>query len=191
MYSISFVSILLIALALAADCFAVALGSSPQIKRHFRRQLLRISLSFGIFQGIMPAIGWLAGKTVVEYIQSFDHWLAFVLLAFVGGRMIWESFRPAEERSGRDITHWSILIVLSVATSIDALAMGLSFAFLEVSIVPACVTIALVSLVATATGLILGRQAHRLIGRRAELIGGLILIAIGVRILLSQLLQWG
>ena len=92
MDSIDFVSILIVAIGLSADCFAVALGVSTQVTERFPLQVLRVSLSFGLFQALMPILGWLAGTTVVEYIENFDHWVAFVLLAIVGGRMIWESF---------------------------------------------------------------------------------------------------
>ena len=91
MDSIDFVSILIVAIGLSADCFAVALGVSTQVTERFPLQVLRVSLSFGLFQALMPILGWLAGTTIVEFIESFDHWLAFGLLAIVGGRMIWES----------------------------------------------------------------------------------------------------
>lgn len=184
-----FISILLVAIGLSADCFAVALGASAQIKRRFRLQVWRISLSFGLFQALMTVIGWLAGKTVVDFIQSFDHWIAFALLAIVGGRMIREALRPQEDGEKKtDITGWLTLIILSVATSIDALAMGLSFALLDINIVLASITIGLVSLIATSIGLALGRKANQLLGKRAEIVGGIILIAIAFRILLSHLL---
>jgi len=186
--SIDFVSILLIAVGLSADCFAVALGVSTQITRRFPLQVLRVSLSFGLFQALMPILGWLAGTTIVEFIESFDHWLAFGLLAIVGGRMLWESFHPHSGQSKTDITKWFILLTLSIATSIDALAVGLSFAFLNVNITLAVLTIGLISLMVTAIGFGLGRKASRLIGKRAEAIGGIILLAIGIRILLSHIL---
>jgi putative Mn2+ efflux pump MntP len=94
--SIDFVSILLIAFGLSADCFAVALGVSTQITRRFPLQVLRVSLSFGLFQALMPVLGWLAGTTIVEFIESFDHWVAFGLLAIVGSRMLWESFHSQD-----------------------------------------------------------------------------------------------
>jgi len=186
--SIDFVSILLIAIGLSADCFAVALGVSTQITRRFPLQILRVSLSFGLFQVLMPIIGWLAGTTVVEFIESFDHWVAFGLLAIVGGRMLWESFNSHSGQKRTDITKWFILLTLSIATSIDALAVGPSFAFLKVNITLAVLTIGLVSMIVTAIGFGLGRKASRLIGKRAEAIGGMILLAIGFRILLSHIL---
>lgn len=185
----NFVSILLIAIGLSADCFAVALGTSIQITTQFRLQVLRISISFGLSQALMPILGWLAGKTIVELIENFDHWVAFALLAIVGARMVWESLRPKENHEKRaDITKWFMLLLLSIATSIDALAIGFSFAFLNVNILLASLTIGLVSLLITSIGLVLGRKASLLIGRRAEIIGGVILLAIGIRILFTHML---
>jgi len=138
----------------------------------------------------MPVLGWLAGRTVVDLIADYDHWVAFAMLAIVSGRMLWESFRP--ERSQRkevDITRGLLLITLSIATSIDALAVGLSFAFLNVNIVLSSSTIGALAFVVTIIGFKLGKKASRLIGKRAEAIGGIILLAIGLRILLSHILQ--
>jgi putative Mn2+ efflux pump MntP len=182
-------SILLIAVGLSADCFAVALGSSISKKVYSRMQIFRVALSFGLSQAIMPTLGWLAGKTIIDLIAGFDHWIAFALLAFVGGKMIFESIRSRHgEEKETDITKGLMLLTLSIATSIDALAVGLSFAFLKVNIALASPIIGIVAMVVTVVGFILGRKASKLIGKRAELIGGLILLAIAIRILLSHLL---
>ncbi|MCK4723525.1 MAG: manganese efflux pump [Dehalococcoidia bacterium] len=184
-----FLSILLIAIGLSADCFAVALGGSISMKTLSRLQIFRVSLAFGLFQALMPVLGWLAGQTLVKIIADYDHWAAFILLAIVGGRMIWESFRSEETRSeNADITKGFLLLTLSVATSIDALVVGLSFAFLEISIITASLTIGIVALVVTAIGFLLGRKLGSLIGRRAEALGGVVLIGIGLRILLTHIL---
>ncbi len=184
-----FLSIFLIALGLAADCFAVALSGSISMRTLSFLQVFRTSLSFGIFQGLMPVLGWLAGRTVVELIAGYDHWLAFVLLALVGSRMTWKSFRSRDGRSeNTDITKGFLLLTLSVATSIDALAVGLSFAFLKINIALAGSTIAVVAFVATVVGFLLGRKAGHLIGKRAEAIGGILLIGIGIKILLEHIL---
>lgn len=184
-----FLSVFLIAIGLSADCFAVALGGSIAMRTVSGLQIFRTSLAFGLFQVLMPALGWLAGRTVVELIAGYDHWVAFILLALIGGKMIWESFRSGDSRSkNTDITKGILLLTLSVATSIDALAVGLTFAFLEVNIVMAVSTIGLVAFVATAIGFLLGRKASSLIGRRAEAIGGVVLIGIGLRILLTHIL---
>jgi len=137
----------------------------------------------------MPLLGWLAGTTLVDLISDYDHWLAFGLLAFIGFRMIWESMgRESAGSVPRDISRGAILITLAVATSIDALAVGLSFAFLEVNIATAVATIGGVAFTTTALGFAVGRRAGQWLGKRAETAGGLILIAIGIRILLSHLL---
>jgi len=182
-----FLLVLFIAIGLSADCFAVALSGSIAMRTFSLLQVLRTSLAFGLFQALMPVLGWLAGQTVVDLIASYDHWIAFILLAVVGGRMIWESFHSIEGRSkDRDFTKGFLLLTLSIATSIDALAVGLSFAFLEIQIAPASSVIGLVAFVATAIGFYLGRKAGRLIGKRAETIGGMVLIGIGIRILLTH-----
>ncbi|MFC1871213.1 manganese efflux pump MntP family protein [Chloroflexota bacterium] len=181
--------IFLIALSLSADCFAVALGGSVSLKRLSFLPAARVSLSFGIFQGLMPVLGWLAGQTVVQLIADYDHWLAFVLLALVGGRMLRGAFRAPDSAGKKsDITRGFQLIILSVATSIDAFAVGLTFALVEIKIVLASATIAVVAFLATAVGLLLGRKIGGLMGKRAEAIGGLVLIGIGVKILLEHLL---
>jgi putative Mn2+ efflux pump MntP len=183
-------TILLIALGLSADCFAVALGASTSSTGHLRSRALRTALSFGLFQAVMPVLGWLAGRTIVDVIADFDHWVAFGLLAGVGGHMLWESFRSEHtENNNTDVTRGLLLLTLSLATSIDALAVGLSFAFIEeVNIVMASVIIGVVAFVATGVGFLAGRKAGELVGKRAETVGGLVLIGIGVRILLSHLL---
>jgi putative Mn2+ efflux pump MntP len=138
----------------------------------------------------MPVLGWLAGRTVVNLIADYDHWVAFAMLAIVGGRMLWESFRP-ERSQGKeaDITRGVLLLTLSLATSIDALAVGISFAFLNLNIALASCTIGAVACVVTVVGFRLGRKVSKLIGRRAEAIGGIILLAIGLRILLGHALR--
>ena len=188
MTSVDILSLLFIAVGLSADCFAVALSSSCAMKTLTRFQILRTSLSFGLFQAIMPVLGWLAGRTLINFIGSFDHWLAFALLGFVGGRMIWESFHPErEDEKKTDFTKGWVLLTLSLATSIDALAVGLSFAFLKVNILAASLTIGITCFLITIIGFILGRKVGEYVGKRAELVGGLILIAIGLKILLTHL----
>lgn len=184
-----FLSILIIAVGLSADCFAVALSSSIARKSLPLWQGLRVALSFGIFQAAMIIIGWLAGRTVIDFISTYDHWLAFALLLFVGGRMIWESWHEKEGKENKtDITRWLLLLTLSVATSLDALAVGLSFAFLKVNLTLASATIGVVAFIITFGGFFAGKKLGALIGKRAEIIGGIILILIGLRILLEHLL---
>jgi len=189
MDSLGFVSILIIAIGLSADCFAVAFSGSISMKTVSRRQIIRASLSFGVFQAIMPVLGWLAGQTIVDLIADYDHWLAFVLLAIIGGKMIWESFIHEENQTAKaDITRGVTLLTLSVATSIDALVVGLTFAFLEVNIALASGVIGITAFIIAVIGFLLGRKAGKVLGKRTELLGGIILIAIGLRILLSHIL---
>jgi putative Mn2+ efflux pump MntP len=185
----NFASVLLIALGLSADCFAVALSGGILKLNHSWLRILRVSFSFGLSQALMPVLGWLAGRTVVEYIADYDHWVAFALLVIVSGRMFWESFRPERGQNKEvDITKGLLLITLSVATSIDALAVGLSFAFFEVNIAMASLTIGAVAFFVTTIGFLIGKRASKIIGKRAEAIGGIILLAIAIRILLSHIL---
>jgi manganese efflux pump family protein len=184
-----FLSILLIAVGLSADCFAVALGGCVSIKKLKRLQVLRTALAFGIAQAFMPVIGWAVGRTVIGYISSYDHWIAFGLLLVVSGRMLWEAFHKEEECRGvTDISRGWVLFTLAIATSIDALAVGLSFAFLKMNIVYSSLTIGVVAFLITILGFLVGRKAGNLLGQRAKIGGAIILIIIALRILLSHLL---
>jgi putative Mn2+ efflux pump MntP len=183
-----FWSVLIIAVGLSADCFAVALSSSISRRTLPILQGLRAALFLGVFQSAMTLLGWWAGNRINEFIAPYDHWLAFALLVFVGGRMIWESLHEKEDgKKTIDITSWWLLFVLAVATSLDALAVGLSFAFLQVNIISASVTIGAVALIITLGGFLAGKKLGEIIGKRAEIVGGIILIAIGIRILVEHL----
>ena len=184
-----FPSILLIAIGLSADCFAVSLSAGISNKNHSWLQIFRVAFSFGFFQTLMPVLGWLAGRTIVDFIAGYDHWVAFVLLALVSGRMFWEAFHSKDDQEKEvDVSRGFMLLTLSIATSIDALAVGLSFAFLKVDIALASPTIGVIAFIVTTLGFILGKRASKLIGKRAEAIGALILLAIAFRILLSHIL---
>ena len=175
-----------IAVALAMDAFAVALATGVSLPRVTGRHTFRLAWHFGFFQAMMPILGWLGGMTVRSYIESYDHWLAFMLLGFVGGRMIVESLgHKAEDKKTADPTRGLTLIILSVATSIDALAVGLSLAVLKITVWFPAMVIGLVAAGFTALGLHLGRTLGRAsrLGAYAEFIGGLVLLGIGVNIL--------
>ncbi len=189
MVSNDFLSVFPIALGLSADCFVVAISGGISKLNHSWSRLLRVSFSFGLFQALMPLLGWFAGRTVVDLIADYDHWVAFALLAIVSGRMLWGALRPEpSQRKEIDITRGFLLITLSIATSIDSLAVGLSFAFIDVNIALASPTIGAVAFLVTTAGFKLGKRASKLIGKRAEVIGALILLAIAFRILLSHIL---
>lgn len=180
-------TILLIALGLSADCFAVALSASLSKTKHTRTGIIRTALSFGLFQAVMPVLGWLAGRSFVAVISNYDHWIAFGLLALIGGKMIWESLTEKEEKERNISLGWT-LVTLSFATSIDALAVGLSFAFLEVNIWLAAGIIGIVAFLATILAFLVGMKVSGVLGKRAELIGGMVLIGIGLKILIEHLL---
>jgi putative Mn2+ efflux pump MntP len=182
-----FLSVFLIALGLSADCFAVALSASIANRNHSPLQVVKVSFSFGFSQAVMPVIGWLAGKTIVDFIASFDHWVAFGLLVFVGGKMLWETFRHEKDGKPADISRGLLLLTLSIATSLDALAVGLAFAFEDVNIWLASPTIGITSFAISALGFLIGTKVGKIFGKRAEVLGGLILIGIGIRILVEHL----
>lgn len=169
-----------IALGLAMDAFAVAIGVGISLGGASRRQVFRLAWHFGLFQGLMPIIGWAAGATVRPLIESWDHWLAFTLLSVVGGRMILEALRdgPPETRRADPTLGWS-LVGLSLATSIDALAVGLSFAALGVRVWVPALVIGLTAALMTTVGTVGGRQLGLRFGNRMSAIGGVVLIAIG------------
>lgn len=187
MFNLDLLSLFLIAIGLSIDCFAVAVSGSVSLGKPTAIKVFRTSLAFGVFQALMPVLGWLVGQTFVDLIAEYDHWLAFSLLSAVGIRMIWNAFRSGESHNDNlDITRGLTLLVLSVATSIDALAVGLSFALLKTNIAVASLVIGMVAFVFTTFGFIIGHKAGELIGKRAEAIGGTVLIVIGLRILISH-----
>jgi len=183
-------TVLALALALSMDALAVAVAVGVSLKRVSRRQTFRLAFHFGLFQTLMPVLGWAAGLTLVRSMAAFDHWVAFALLGFVGGKMVKEALFPDGGRDGTaDPTRGTTLLLLSVATSLDALAVGLSLSLLQVSVWWPALAIGLVCAAITAAGLHAGGLAARLprFQRWAELAGGLVLIAIGAKILWDHL----
>ncbi|MFC2169433.1 manganese efflux pump MntP family protein [Acidobacteriota bacterium] len=179
-----------VALALAMDAFAVSVGLSISLHGMNRGQAFRLAFHFGFFQFLMPILGWLTGKNLLKYVQAYDHWLAFGLLAFIGFKMILESFKSEKERKreNADPTKGLSLIVLAVATSLDAFAVGLGFALLPVNILCFAAVIGIVAFLLTIFGSKSGHFLGNLVGKRAELLGGLILIFIGLKILFDHIL---
>ena len=176
-----------LALALAMDAFAVALGTGAVLSRLTGRHLFRLGFHFGLFQALMPVIGWLAGLTIMQWVEAWDHWIAFSLLAILGGRMIYEAFSDEEKTDDRDPTKGLSLVLLSIATSIDALAVGFSLSVIGVSIWMPALVIGLVAGVLTIAGMLLGGRIGDRWGSRVEIFGGLVLIAIGAKILIEHL----
>ena len=180
-------SILLIALSLAMDVFAVSLGVGTSCFGSSWRCRLRMAFHFGLFQGGMTFLGWVAGTQITQLISTIDHWVAFGLLAFVGIRMLRSGFNPNEESHPVDPSRGMTLILLSLATSLDALAVGLSLAFLDVDILLSSLIIGGVSLILSLVGTAFGRSLGSRFGKRMEIAGGLLLLAIGMRVVISHL----
>ncbi len=176
-----------VAVALAMDAFAVAIVTSLSLDRITWRHVFRLSYHFGLFQALMLVIGWLFGSAASRLLTSSDHWIAFGLLSFVGGRMIWGARDGHQEGVIPDRTRGWDLVLLSIATSIDALAVGLSLALLKTGIAIPAVVIGLVAAALTALGMAIGRRIGLLWGNRVEIFGGCVLIAIGVKILWQHL----
>ncbi len=181
-------TILGIAVALAMDAFAVAIATGVSLKQVSIRQTFRLSWHFGLFQALMPLIGWLLGASVQGYMEAYTHWIAFILLAVVGTNMLKEAVLrddEEEEKPRKDATKGMTLVMLSIATSIDALAVGLSMSMLRVSIVTPAIIIGIVAGLFTIGGLHLGKKVARLtwLSTWAEIIGGLVLWIIGLNIL--------
>ena len=183
----------LLAIGLAMDCFAVSIASGIILKRVRMRTMLIMALAFGFFQALMPLLGWIGASFFSHLIENIDHWIAFAILAFLGGRMVLESFKDEDCRHELDPTSLKVVSALAVATSIDALAVGVSFAFLGVrsfsSILPSIGIIGFVSFALSFVGLMFGIRFGCGIARklRAELWGGVILIIIGTKILIEHL----
>ena len=182
------ITIIIIAFGLAMDAFAVSIASGLAIKKLRVHYALRIALFFGAFQAIMPAVGWLAGLSLRDLITEFDHWLAFGLLAAIGGKMIYESFKLESDKKQIDPLKLAVLLTLAIATSIDALAVGVTFAFLNVAIVWPVAVIGLITFGVSFLGVFIGDRFGHLFESKIEFIAGLVLIAIGLKILLEHLL---
>ncbi len=182
--------LMIIAVGLAMDAFSVAVATSVRLKQVSGRQVFRFAFHFGLFQAMMPTLGWLLGKTMVHYIQQWDHWLAFGLLSAIGVKALYDVFwgEEEEEEDRKDPTRGRSLIVLSIATSIDALAVGLSFAFLQLQLWYPCLIIGVITTGLTALGMLLGVWIGGKLGRYAEVSGALILIGIGLKILVDHTL---
>lgn len=178
---------LLIAVGLATDAFAVTIGAGTSARNLAPRAAFRLPFHFGLFQFLMPVIGWSLGVGVAPYIQAFDHWIAFGLLGFVGARMIHAGLTAGEDTYRADPSRGWMLVMLSLATSVDALAVGLTLAMLGVDIWYPSVTIGVVTGGLSLIGLRVGARLGRRVGRPMEVAGGLLLISIGVHILISHL----
>ncbi len=185
-------SIFLIAVGLAMDAFAVSIASGVSIKNLRIKHVLVIAFAFGFFQGFMPIVGWFAGMGLSTKIARVDHWVAFGLLLAIGAKMIYESFAIQEEPDECDYDlNATRLLLLSIATSIDALAVGLTFSCIRVEIMTPALIIGAVTFVMSSSGVIIGDKIGHLFEGKIELVGGIILIAIGTKILFEHLGLFG
>lgn len=184
----AFLTIIIIAIALAMDAFAVSIVSGSAFKQLKVRHALRMALFFGLFQAFMPLLGVLAGLKIRNYISHYDHWVAFVLLAAVGCKMIYESFKIESSNATFDPSNIMVLFVLSTATSIDALAVGITLSFLNVSLALAVSVIGTVTFVLSYLGTVIGKKFGHFCESKIEAAGGLILIGLGLKIVLEHLL---
>lgn len=186
--NVSFWELLLIAVSLSMDAFAVALCKGMRMGRMSWKRAGIIGLFFGGFQALMPLLGWALGRQFERYITAWDHWIAFGLLAFIGGKMIIEALRSGGECPvTQDRLDLRELLGLAIATSVDALAVGVTFAFLGVRIVPAACAIGVTTLVLSMAGVALGRKVGGWLSQKAQVAGGVVLVLIGLKILLEHL----
>lgn len=183
----NFPTIILISLGLAMDAFAVSIASGVIIHRQKLRKSLIFGCLFGFFQMIMPVIGWATGRAFYSLISNIDHWIAFGLLSFIGVKMIWEAVKMDDiENTPSDLTA-VVLLGLAVATSIDALAVGLGFACLNVSIIFPVIMIGIVTFILSTLGVLIGARVGHFLEKKVEIVGGIILILIGIKILIEHL----
>jgi len=185
----NFISTVLLALAMSTDAFAAAVVKGAALHRPHWREALRAGLIFGTIEATTPIVGWLIGSLASSYIEAWDHWIAFALLGALGAKMIWEGLQAADEPlEERPTSHpfW-MLAVTGFATSIDAMAIGVGLAFLDVPILPVAAAIGLTTFTLVTAGVMLGRVLGAVVGKRAELLGGAVLIGIGLAILVEHL----
>jgi len=180
-------SLILLSVGLAMDAFSVSLVAGFGLGKIKLMDTVKVSSTFGVAHIIMPVLGWFLGSTIIEFIQRWDHWLAFALLAFVGGRMIHEGLQEKNETENVcDLLTFSSLIMFTVAVSVDALAVGLSFSLQELSIWIPSLFMGMGTLIFTFIGLTIGNKTGAHFGKKAQIIGGLILILIGLRVVVSH-----
>jgi putative Mn2+ efflux pump MntP len=180
------VTVVLIAIGLAMDALAVSIAKGITVTQNRQRTAILLASLFGGFQAMMPTIGWLAGRGFQDLIMGIDHWIAFGLLGFIGVKMIYDSVK-GEDDQDEDVT-LTVALILAVATSIDALMVGITFAFLETSILVPILIIGMVTFALCLVGFLFGTSMGRVFGRRIKILGGAILILIGIRILVEHLL---
>ncbi len=180
-------SIFLIAIGLNFDSLAVSISAGLVVKNIRFNQAALIALVFALFQGLMPFIGWFIGLQVKDLIKDYDHWIAFSLLFLIGAKMVYESLKKEEDKKTPNPLKLFVMISMAIATSIDALIVGVSLAFTDVNIVIPIAIIGALTFIVAMLGMLLGKKAGSLFGKKMEIVGGIILIGIGVKILFEHL----
>ncbi len=182
-----FITVFILAIGLSMDSFAVSVGCGLTEQKISFRNAAKISFSLAFFQGVLPVFGWFMGTRIREYVEAVDHWIAFFLLLFLGGKMIFESFKSNEQEKLADIYSWKHIITLSIATSIDALVVGFSYALASTSnIFGGAIIIGAVTFFFAMLGIRIGKDVGYSFGPKVEFLGGIILIAIGIKILIQH-----
>jgi manganese efflux pump family protein len=182
------IEIVLISFGLATDAFAASISSGITIHKMRVRHAMLIALFFGGFQAIMPVLGWACGIWAESYIKAVDHWIAFVLLAGLGGKVIWDALQDDDDgEAARDPLNIYVLFVVAIATSIDALAVGVSMSFLGISIITPALIIGVITFITSFAGVYIGDKLGHFFEKRLEIFGGLVLISIGFKILIEHL----
>lgn len=178
------IEVVLLAIALSMDAFAVSIGLGSKQKTRTASLALLAGVYFGVAQGVMPLIGYYGGKGLLGWVESYAPWIAFVLLAVMGGKMIYESFRDGVEEDITRVTH-RVMLILAIATSVDAMAAGFALTLLDVAPLLACLIIAVTTFLFSVLGVLVGSRSGTWLENKAELFGGVVLVLIGVKILLG------
>lgn len=184
--NMTFLEIILIAIALGIDAFSVALAAGANLRKPTLPQLFRMSFSFGFFQFFMPVIGWYVGGEVARYIDAYDHWVVLIIMLILGGKMIFDSRKKESEEINSDITGGMKLFVLSIATSIDALSIGFGFSIMKMEILFPSIVIGVVAAAMTYIGMKIGEKTSNVLAGKAELFGGIVLVLIGLKCYLEM-----
>ncbi len=183
----SILSIIIISIGLSMDSFAVSVSNGISFQKLSISKMIIIASSLAFSQAAMPLLGWLSGNILVDYIRGIDHWIAFILLSFIGGKMIYESLTKEDLKSKAETLSFPMLIQQSIATSIDAFAVGISFALLDVEIIESILIIGIITFIFSITGLYIGKSIGERLKSKSEIFGGIILIGIGSKILIEHL----
>lgn len=183
------IELCMLAFGLSMDACAVAMTNGMCYRNIRKGWTVAIGACFGIMQGVMPLLGYFLGTFFTSIISAFDHYIALILLGFIGGKMIWEALHPdVEENAAEGALTWKLLLLQGVATSIDAMAVGVSFAALsDIRILPSVTLICCVTWVLSCIGVLLGKRFGKLLNNKAQLLGGLILVAIGIKIFVEHM----